>query len=149
MIEPKGGGDDPADKFIGTWTYNANSTTALDCQNNALDTTITETGTFQIAAGTSSDLIDVPDADDTCPPTRYDVNGNVATIQSGQTCMETKMTNGGATYMINAALNTGTYTLSGDGMMVNGTSTAGLTFTGAIATTCTATLSMSATKTGN
>ena len=141
------GGDDVA-SFIGAWTYNAGSTTTVDCQDNRFDSTDISTGTFQVTSGTMSDLIVVPEADDKCPAQRFDVVGNVASIQSGQTCMYTQMESG-LTFTFTGAYSMGTYTLSADKLMVSGSQSGSLMVSGAVTTTCSVSGSMSATKVGN
>ncbi|MBL0213143.1 MAG: hypothetical protein IPQ07_04620 [Myxococcales bacterium] len=138
-----------ADDFIGTWTYNAGSTSTLDCPDNSLDNTTMETGTFQIAEGTTSDFIVVPQSGDKCPAQKFDVSGKVATIVTGQVCMYTENTTNG-TVMVSGAYATGTYTLSADKKTVSGSQTGSVTFTGSAATiTCSVSGSVSATKVGN
>ena len=106
------GSSDRVDDFIGTWTYQAGASSMLDCDNNLFDLSGPLTGSFQIARGTSSDLIGVPDADDTCPPVRMDVDGDRASAQAGQTCVETV---GTAPNTITVTGAVGTYTLTLDG----------------------------------
>jgi len=144
-----GESEDPSEAFIGTWTYNAGSTTNTDCPDNQFDSVDPETGSFQITEGTASDLIVVPQAGDKCPAIRYDVNGNAATIQPSQTCMYTENTTGGAV-MVSGAYTTGTYTLAADKKSATGTGTGSVTLTGAGGTiTCSVTITVAATKAGN
>ncbi len=139
----------PGEAFIGTWTYNAGSTSTRDCPDNSLDTNVTLSGSFQIAEGIDSDFIIVPASGDKCPATKFDVSGKVATILSNQTCMYTENTTSGA-IMISGAYATGTYTLSADKKGVTGSQAGSVTFTGAGGTiTCTVSGTVSATKVGN
>jgi hypothetical protein len=139
------GSDDRVDEFIGTWTYNAGSTFTLDCQNDALDTTDTATGTFAFQTGTASDLILAPEPDDTCAPVRLDVSGDTATVQSGQSCMDTDTQNNITT---TTNIGVGSYKLNADGMMLTGMLNGNVTITGSFSTTCTFTSSLSGTKSG-
>lgn len=144
-----GDGESSSDAFIGTWTYNAGSITNTDCPDNQFDSNEPQTGSFQITEGTASDLIVVPQAGDKCPAIRYDVNGNIATIQPGQTCAYTENTTGGAV-MVMGAYTTGTYTLSTDKKSATGAGTGSVTLTGAGGTiTCSVSGSLSVTKAGN
>ncbi len=137
------------DNFVGTWTYNAGSTTSIACPDPSFNSTDTQTGSFQIAEGTSSDLIVVPQSGDKCPAQKFDVNGKVATIVGGQTCMYTENTANGAV-MVSGAYATGTFTLGADNKTVSGSQTGSVTFTGSGGTiTCSVTGSMSAAKVGN
>jgi hypothetical protein len=139
----------PGDDFIGTWTYNAGSTTTRTCPDPTLSATDMDTGSFQIAEGTMSDLIAVPQSGDKCPAIKYDVNGKTATIVGGQTCMYTENTQNGA-IMVSGAYATGTFTLGADKKTMSGMATGSVTFTGSGGTiTCSVTGSMSAVKAGN
>lgn len=140
-----GDGESASDAFIGTWTYNTGSTSNLDCPDNAFDNNDILSGSFQVAEGTMSDLISIPQSGDKCPAIRYDVNGKVATIQPSQTCMYTE--NG---VMVNGAYGTGTFTLSADGKTATGSGTGSVILSGAAGSvTCSLTSSISATKAGN
>jgi hypothetical protein len=144
-----GDGASDADAFIGSWMYNAGSTQNTDCPDNTLDSVDPQTGTFQIAEGIDSDLIVVPVAGDKCPAVKYDANGKIATIKPSQTCAYTENTTGGAV-MVMGAYTTGTYTLSADGKSATGGGTGSVTFTGAGGTiTCSVTITLAITKTGN
>jgi hypothetical protein len=126
------GGDDRTSEFIGTWMYLAGSTGTLDCADNQLDMTNTLTGTFQLAAGTSSDLVEVSDPGSACPPIRLDVSDGTASAQSGQSCTEM---DSGITAM--TTVNSYTVTLDSAGTKATFTGQAALTLTGAAMTTCT------------
>jgi hypothetical protein len=137
------GGDDRVDDFIGTWTYKAGSTAMIDCDNNQLDMTEQETDTFQFAAGTSSDLIEVAETSDACPPVRLDVSGSTASAQAGQSCTTTL---GVAPNIVTvtSSLTTYTATLDAAGTKITLQARASSMFTGPITATCTATITGSA-----
>jgi hypothetical protein len=138
-----GGSDDRVDDFVGTWTYQAGGTSNIDCDNNALDMMEVLSGSFQLAAGTSSDLIQVPDANDACQPVRLDVSGGTANAQTGQSCMATVQT-----VTVTTTVNQYTLTLDSAGTTITLQGRASAVFSGAATATCTATLAGSATKTG-
>ena len=141
------GTDSSADAFIGTWQYNAGSTATRDCPDNTLDLTTPLSGSFQLAAGTMSDLIEVPSSGDQCPAQKFDVKGKTATIVPGQTCMYTDNTVS-PPIMVSIAFATGTYTMSGS--MITGTQMGSVTYTATGGnTTCTLSGTLSATKVGN
>ncbi len=144
------GTDGPAGaEFIGTWQYNAGSTTTQTCPDPTFNSTDTLTGSFQIVEGTMSDLISVPQSTDKCPAIKYDVAGKVATIVGGQTCMFTENTTSGAV-MVSGAYATGSFTLGADKKSITGSQTGSVTYTGAGGTiTCSLTGSASAVKVGN
>lgn len=138
----------PGDDFIGTWMYNAGSSTTITCPNGP--TTSPDTGSFTVTEGTMSDLIVVPPAGDKCPPQKFDVSGKTATIVAGQTCMyqENDPQLGNVTY--NIAYATGTFTLSGDKKMLSGSGGGTLMLTAAAGNaTCSFTSTISASKVGN
>ena len=138
-----------ADSFIGTWTYNPGSTSVRDCPDNALDSNVALTGSFQITAGIDSDFIVVPASGDRCPAVKFDVAGKVATIVPGQTCMFTDTTGGGA-LMVNGAYATGTYTLGADKKSMSGQQAGSVMFTNATgSTTCSVSGTVTASKVGN
>jgi hypothetical protein len=139
------GDDDRVDDFIGTWTYNTGSLFMLDCQNDALDSSDPATGTFAFQAGTESDLILAPDPDDTCAPARFDVSGDTASVQSGQSCTDTDTQNNITTM---TSIGVGTYKLNADGSMLTGMLNGTVTISGSFSTSCTFTSSLSATKSG-
>lgn len=138
------GGGDRVDEFIGTWTYGATATNSLDCDDDRLDGTDPSTGTFMIAAGTMSDLVEA-DVGGDCPALRFDVSGSVATLQSGQTCMFSE-TDQGVTLNYSISGTAGSYTLSADGMSVTGSTSATVMITGALTTTCAVSAMVAATK---
>ena len=145
------GGNERAAEFIGTWMWSAGATITVDCDNDAGDSNEAETGTFEIQAGTSSDLVIVPDPSGSmasCPPVRYDVSGDTATAQAGQGCTYEEDV-GVGTLMIMGTLNSGTGTLNADGttLMVNNQLSANVT--GLLTTTCTAEQIGSAAKVAN
>lgn len=135
------GGDDRVDDFIGTWTYLAGSSATTDCDDNQFDSTEAQTGMFQFAAGTSSDLVEVAAADDVCPSLRLDVSGGTAKVQAGQSCTETL---GTSTVMIAVDKYTGTLDSAGTKMTLAGQAT--MKITGAATVTCTITFAGSAMK---
>lgn len=137
-----GGSDDRVDAFLGTWTYAAGSTSTVDCDNDAGDSTEMLTTTFSISSGTESDLIIV--ADGRCAPLRFDVSGSTASLQAGQTC---EIMDSGVT--VSTTFNTGTATLDDAGTRITLDVNAAASVTGLITTTCTARVMGSATKTGN
>jgi hypothetical protein len=144
-----GGGDggDRVDAFIGTWTYQPGSNSTLDCDNNQFDMMEPLTGSVQFSAGTSSDLIEVPGANDTCAPVRLDVSGGTANAQAGQMCTSTV---GTAPNTLTVTVMLGMYTLALDsaGTTVTLQGRASVMFTGAATATCTSTAAGTATKTG-
>lgn len=149
LVAACGTDGNPGDDFIGTWTYNAGSTSTQDCPDNTLDSNAALTGSFQIAEGIDSDFIIVPSAGDKCPAQKFDVNGKVATILPGQTCMYTENTTSGA-IMVSGAYATGTYTLGADKKAVTGQQAGSVTYSGAGGSiTCTLSGTVSASKVGN
>lgn len=137
------GGDDGSAAFIGTWQYGAGSTTTLTCTGTAPRVS-NNTGTFQLAAGTESDIIEVPDAGDTCAPTKFNISGSTATVVPGQSC--TTMDAGRTTV---ASLSSYTLTLGADGKSLTLTANGSATVTGTTSVTCTISLMANATKVGN
>ena len=138
----------PGDDFMGTWMYNSGSSTTTTCPNGS--TTDTETGSFTVSEGTMSDLIVNPGSGDQCPPRKFDVNGKVATIVAGQTCMYMVNDPDLGNVTVNAAFATGTFTLSADKKMISGTGGGTLMLSNAAGNvTCSFTTTMSATKVGN
>lgn len=125
--------------------YLAGSTTTVDCGENALDSTETLTGTFMVAAGTTSDIVNVPEAGDSCAPLRLDVSGSVATAQSGQSCTSMQGT-APNTVTIVTTINSYSGTLDTAGTKVTFQGQAAGMVTGAVTTTCTATTTGSAMK---
>ena len=139
-----------SDAFIGTWTYNAGSLNNTDCPDTQNDSNDPQIGSFQITEGTSSDIIVVPDAGDKCPAVRYDVNGNMAVLQPGQTCAYTTTTTSGGTVMLMGAYTTSSFTLSADKKSATGAGTGSVTVTGPGGTiTCSVSQTLSITKAGN
>ncbi len=140
-----GGGDDRVDDFIGTWTYQAGASSNADCDNDQLDMMDQLTGSLQFAAGSMSDLIEVPGGEGACPPVRFDVDGGTATAQAGQSCTETI---GTAPNTVMVTLTYSTYTLTldsaGTSATVSGRATA--SFTGAVTAMCTVTAAGSIAK---
>jgi hypothetical protein len=136
-----GASGDGTDEFVGTWTYQAGSTSKIDCDNNQLDRTSTETGAFAVSEGSDSDLVvDQLDSDDPCPAMKFDVNEGVATATAGQTC--TRTTSG---TMINITDQTMRATLDDAGSMtLSGTAKAA--FSGTVTATCTLTITATAKK---
>jgi len=143
------GTDSTTSNFVGTWTYNPGSTVMRTCPDTTLNSTSMLTGSFQLADGTMSDIIAVPQSGDQCPAVKYDITGKVATIVAGQTCMYTQNTTSG-TVMTMIAYATGTFTLGADNKSVTGAQAGSVTFTGAGSTqTCSFTGTLSAGKVGN
>lgn len=139
----------PGEQFFGTWMYNAGSSTTVTCPNSAPDTTA-DTGSFTVTEGTTSDIIVVPPAGDKCPPQKYDVNGNTATIVPGQTCMYTENDPQLGSVMVNGAFATGTFTLGADKKTVSGQGAGTVMLTAAAGTAnCSVTTVLTATKVGN
>ena len=141
LVACGGGSGDGADEFVGTWTYQAGSTSKLDCDNNQLDRTSTETGSFSVAEGSDSDLVlDQLDASDPCPAMKFDVSEGVATAMAGQTCMQTTS---GTTISITDQMmratvdDTGTMTITGSGKVA---------ISGGVNTMCTLTITATATQ---
>jgi hypothetical protein len=138
----------PGDDFIGTWMFNAGSSTTTTCPNGS--TTDPDQGSFTVSEGTMSDLILNPAAGDKCPPRKFDVNGKTATIVAGQTCMYQENDPQLGNVTVNVAFATGTVTLSADKKMITGTGGGTIMLTAAAGNaTCSFTSTTSATKVGN
>ena len=138
----------PEDAFIGTWMYNAGSSTTTTCPNGS--TTEPDQGSFTVSAGTMSDLILNPASGDKCPPRKFDVSGKMATIIAGQTCMYQENDPQLGNVTVNVAFATGTATLSADGKMLTAAGGGTIMFTAAAGNaTCSFTSTTSATKVGN
>ena len=149
LVAACGTDGNPADDFIGTWTYNAGSTVTRDCTNNAFDANAALTGSFQIAEGIDSDFIVVPASTDKCPAQKFDVSGKIATIVPNQTCVYTD-TSTNPSVMVNGAYATGTYTLGADKKSMTGQQAGSVMFSNATgSTTCTISGTVSAAKVGN
>jgi hypothetical protein len=140
-----GGSDDRVDDFVGTWTYQAGSSATTDCDDDMLDSMDTPDSMLMLAAGTSSDLIEVPESGDTCPALRLDVDGGTAKAQSGQTCTETLGT-APDTLTVMVTINSYTLTLDSAGTKLTLAGRASAMFTGALTATCTVTMNGTAMK---
>lgn len=140
-----GGSDDRVDAFIGTWTYGDGSISNFDCDNNALDRMETIMDNLVFQAGADSDLIIMPDPDDTCPPTKLNVSGSVAKAEGNGTC--TTMPGAGLTAM--TTVQDATATLDDEGKAITITAHAAAVFSGSAQATCTLSITGNATKTGN
>lgn len=135
--------------FFGTWMYNAGSTSTVNCPGQAASTS-PDTGSFMVTEGTMSDLIVVPPAGDKCPPQKYDVNGNAATIVAAQVCMYTENDPQLGSVMYNISYATGSFTLGADKKTVSGQGAGSVMLTASSGTvTCSFTNVLTATKVGN
>jgi hypothetical protein len=118
----------------------------IDCDDNQRDRSVSLTGSFQIAAGTSSDLIEVISDPYICLPERLDVSGSVASAQVGQSC-----TYGTPPDTETETTSIGTYTLTLDSVGTTVTLNARATtsiISGGLTVTCTITAAGTAMKTG-
>jgi hypothetical protein len=131
-----GSDDSGGQDFLGTWKFEAGSTSTLTCDNAALNSTSTIDSSFMLSTGVSSDLVE-PDENNECEPIRYDVNGQVATLQASQTCSTSATTTGGSRYTVLLNITSSTYTLGMDGTSLTSTGGGTITFSGAITASCT------------
>jgi hypothetical protein len=139
---------DRVDDLAGTWMWSAGAAVALDCADNRLDRTTARSGSFVLSRGTSSDLILQPDAGDTCAPVRFDVAGASMTPQPSQSCTYTA-TAAGQAVNITISYTGGSSTLSADGKQLTVSIAASSVLGGGLTTTCTQSVSGTATKVGN
>lgn len=118
--------------FVGRSTYQAGSQSVLNCSDDAFDRTDELTGTFQLAPGERSDLIEVVPPGSACRGVELDVESGVANALAGQTCtsMAAGLTTMSTLVKFTIALDGDTLTLSGNfNVMLTGTASAVCTTT--------------------
>lgn len=105
------------DDYTGTWEWQEGSATDVNCPNDS--SSVPMSGTEELIEGTDGDLVFTGDE---CT-WRYDVNGDTASLASGQSCEVEGQTQQGVRYEDTYNWSTYTFTVSGDTMTVSANGT--------------------------
>ena len=105
------------DDFTGLWSWNSGSNIDENCPSNSY--TASQTGNFTIVESSSADIVL---SGDDCNY-EFDVNGDRATIVSGQTCEQQVQAGDGSLVDVTWEWSVWTLELSGDSVTASGNGT--------------------------